>query len=72
MAKRKRLKAKRKSHGKIYSIPRGHFNSYFFYREVVVILFAVRLLFLAEVNYFAMTVVGHRTFEILNSVPEDS
>ena len=52
-AKRKRLKAKRKphgkkkkTHGKISSIPRGHFNSYFFCREVVVILFAVRIFFL--------------------------
>ena len=53
VAKRKRLKAKRKPHskkrktrGKISSIPRGHFNSYFFCREVVVILFAVRFFFL--------------------------
>ena len=52
-AKRKRLKAKRKphgkkkrTHGKISSIPRGQFNSYFFCREVVVILFAVRLFFM--------------------------
>ena len=78
-AKRKRLKAKRKPHGKkkktqskISSIPRGHFNSYFFCRKVVVILSAVRLFFLpwyfsfcSEVNSFAVTVVGHRTFEIL-------
>ena len=66
-AKRKRHKAKRKphgkkkkTHGKISSIPRGHFNSYFFCREVVVILFAMRLFFLPwgfsfcrEVNSFA-------------------
>ena len=52
-AKRKRLEAKRKPHskkkktrGKISSIPRGHLNSYFFCREVVVILSAVRLFFL--------------------------
>ena len=78
-AKRKRLKAKRnphgkkkKTHGKISSIPRGHFNSYFFCCEVVVILSAVRLFFLRwgfsfcrEVNSFAVTVVGHHTFEIL-------
>ena len=58
-AKRKRLKAKRepngkekKTHGKISSMPRGHFNSYFFYREVVVILFAVRLFFLPWVFFF--------------------
>ena len=51
--KKKRLKAKRKphgrkkkTHGKISSIPRGHFNSYFFCHEVVVNLFAVRLFFL--------------------------
>ena len=55
--KRKRLEAKRKphgkkkkTHGKISSIPRGHFYSYFFCREV---------------NCFAVTVVGHRTFEFL-------
>ena len=46
-AKRKRLKAKRKPHGKISSIPRGHFNSYFSCCAVVVILFfSVRLFFL--------------------------
>ena len=51
--KGKRVKAKREPHGKkkktrgkIYSMPRGHFNSYFFCREVVVILFAVRFFFL--------------------------
>ena len=37
---------KKKTHGKISSILRGHFNSYFFCREVVVILSAVRLFFL--------------------------
>ena len=37
---------KKKTHGKISSIPRGHFNSYFFCREVGVILFAVRLFYL--------------------------
>ena len=70
--KRKRLKAKRKPHdkkkktcGKISSIPRGHFNSYFFYREVMVIFSAVRFSFSCEVNSFAVTVVGHHTFEIL-------
>ena len=70
-AKRKRLKAKRKphdkkkkTHGEISLIPREHFNSYLFCREVVVILFAVKLFFLPwcfsfcrEVNSFAMTVV---------------
>ena len=52
-AKRRRLKTKRKPHGKkektrgkISSLPRGHFNSYFFCREVVVNLFAVRFFFL--------------------------
>ena len=52
-AKRKRRKAKIKPHGKkkktsgkISSIPRGHFNSYFSCREVMVILSAVRLFFL--------------------------
>ena len=77
--KRKRLKAKRKPHGKIKktrgkisSIPRGHFNSYFFAlrswlfflpwgysfcREV--------FLYTLKVNSFAVTVLGHRTFEIL-------
>ena len=53
-AKRKRLKAKIKPHGKkkktsgkISSTPRGHFNSYFSCREVMVILSAVRLFFLS-------------------------
>ena len=62
----------KKTHGKISSIARRHFNSYFFCREVMVILFVVRLFFLPwrfsfcrEVNSFAVTVVGHRTFEIL-------
>ena len=78
-AKRKRLKArikphgkKKKTSGKISSIPRGHFNPYFSCREVIVILSAVRLFYLLwgfsfchEVNSFAVTVVGHRTFEIL-------
>ena len=36
----------KKTHGKISSIPRGQFNSYFFCRAVMVILFAVRLFFL--------------------------
>ena len=40
------LTAKRKRLRKISSIARGHFNSYFFCREVVVILFVVRLFFL--------------------------
>ena len=44
--KRKPHGKKKKTHGKISSIPRGHFNSYFFCREVVVILFAVRLILL--------------------------
>ena len=76
MAKRKRLAAKRKPHGKkkktqskrkphckkknthdkISLIPRGHFNSYLFCRGYS---------FCREVNSFAVTVVGHRTFEIL-------
>ena len=58
-AKRRRLKTKRKPHGKkektrgkISSLPRGHFNSYFFCREVTC-------------NCFIVTVVGHRTFEFL-------
>ena len=44
--KKKNLTAKRKTRGKISSIPRGHVNSYFFCREVVVILSAVMLFFL--------------------------
>ena len=40
-----------KTHGKIFLMPRGHFNSYFFCREVVVILFAVSL-FLFAVWFF--------------------
>ena len=44
--KEKRLKEKEKDYGKISSMPRGHFNSYFFRHEVVVILFAVRFFFL--------------------------
>ena len=40
--KKKTQSEKKKTHGEIYPIPRGHFNSYFFCREVVVILFAVR------------------------------
>ena len=44
--KEKDSRQKEKPHGKISWIPRGHFNSYFFCREVVVILFAVRLFFL--------------------------
>ena len=58
-AKRKRLAAK---------FLRYHFSC----REVMVILLAARLFFLpwgfsccSEVNSFAVTVVGHRTFEIL-------
>jgi len=57
MAKRRRLTAKRKPHGKkekthgrISSMPRGQFYSYFFCREVVVILFVVSL-FLARVFF---------------------
>ena len=45
-AKRKTSRQKEKPHGKISSIPRGHFNSYFFCREVMVILFAMKLFFL--------------------------
>ena len=62
--KRNRLKAKRKphgkktkTHGKISLIPRGHFNSYFFCHEVVVILFAVRLFFLARGFVFAVRLI---------------
>ena len=45
-SKKKTSRQKKKARGKISSILRGHFNSYFFCREVVVILSAVRLLFL--------------------------
>ena len=54
--KKKDSRQKEKPHGKISSIPRGHFNSYFFCREVMVILFAVRLIL-----KFAVTIVGHHT-----------
>ena len=70
--KEKDSRQKEKPHGKISSIPRGHFNSYFFCREVMVVLFAVRLFFLPrsysfcrDINSFAVTVVGHRNFKIL-------
>ena len=63
-AKRKRLTAKLLQYWEDIS--------YFFCREVVVILFVVRLFslpwgfsFCCEVNSFSVTVVGHRTFEIL-------
>ena len=45
-AKRKKLKAKRKPHGKKKKTQNFFDNSYFFCREVVVILSAVRLFFL--------------------------
>ena len=58
-AKRKRLAAKRKprdktkkTRGKISSMLRGHFNSYFFCCEVEVIIFAVILFFLPRVFFF--------------------
>ena len=56
---RKRLAAKRKpAHGKISSMPRGHFlNAYFFCREVKVILFAVRLFFLPRGYSFCREVI---------------
>ena len=65
MAKRKRLAAKRKPHGKISSMPRGYFNSisfavrsgYSFCRESF--SFALRFFFSSEHNYFTVTVVGH-------------
>ena len=44
--KKKTQSKKKKTHGKMSSIPRGQFNSYFFCREVLVILFAVGLFFL--------------------------
>ena len=66
------VQQKVKPHSKISLIPRGHFNSYFFCREVMVILFEMKLFFLpwgfsfcCEVNSSTVTVVGHRTFEIL-------
>ena len=71
-AKRKRLKPKRKPRGKISSIPREHFNSYFFaVRSWLFFLpwgysFCLEVfLFALKVNSFAVTVVGHRNFEIL-------
>ena len=80
MAERKRLATKRKtsqqkakdSKQKENLTAKRKTRRNLFCREVVVILFGIMLFFLPlgfsfcrEVNSFAVTVVGHRTFEIL-------
>jgi len=57
-AKRKPHGKKKKTHGKISAIPRGHFNSFFFCREVVVITYFCREVILFVVSLFPFVMMS--------------